>query len=136
MRCSMRTHSFAHAPLRMAQRRIMPAMAAMLILLTSPARSLMRHVPSEYATINAALSASLPGDSVLVAPGVYDQYETRLLGDGNWFSSVAFLKGGVALLSEAGAGSTTLRMDATQEAPRVLKAFGETGTSLVSGFTV
>lgn len=107
-----------------------------LVALMRPAGAVVRHVPSQYATINNALDASSPGDSVLVAPGVYDQYETRLLGDGNWFSSVAFLKGGVALVSEAGASTTTLRMDATQAAPRVLRAFGQAGTTLVEGFTV
>ena len=112
------------------------AMVGWVVLLTSTATGLVRRVPSRYATINQALDDSTPGDTVLVAPGVYDQYETRLLSDGNLFSSVAFLKGGVALVSEVGAALTTLRMDATQAAPRVLKAFGETGTSLVSGFTV
>jgi hypothetical protein len=100
------------------------AMVGWVVLLTSPATGLVRRVPSRYATINQALDDSTPGDSVLVAPGVYDQYETRLLGDGIWFSSVAFLRGDVTLVSEAGALATTLRMDDTVAA-RCARAFGE-----------
>ena len=102
----------------------------------APAEAAVRRVPSEYATINQALDACVVADSVLVAPGVYDQYETRLLGDGSWYSSVVFLRGGVPVISEAGATLTTLRMDATQTSPRVVKAFGETGIAVLQGFTV
>lgn len=94
-----------------------------------------RQVPSGYMTINAALDASSPGDTVLVAPGVYDQFETRLLGDGHWFSSVAFLRGGVTLLSQGGASVTTLRLDAGTT-PDVVRAFGESGTIEIRGFTL
>ena len=101
-----------------------------------PASAATRRVPSEHPTINQGLDASATGDTVLVAPGVYDQFETRLLGDGFFFSSVAFLKGGVTLLSEAGASQTVLRMDATVAGPIVLRAFGQVGTATVEGFTV
>lgn len=95
-----------------------------------------RHVPSEYSTINAALDAAVAGDSVLVSPGVYDQYETRLLGDGILYSAVAFLKGGVALVSEAGPSSTTMRIDSSVATGRVCRAFSETGNIEVAGFTL
>lgn len=101
-----------------------------------PAEPSALRVPSDYATINAALDASSPGDSVLVAPGVYDQYETRFQGC-CWFSSVGFLRGGVALVSEGGSAGTVLRLDgAPPGGPVVLSAFGETGTAVVSGFTI
>jgi hypothetical protein len=93
-----------------------------------------RHVPSQYATINQAIDAAVSGDSVLVAPGVYDQYETRIMGNGYPNTAVAFLKGGVCLASEGGAVATTLRMDAPVVGPEVCTAFGETGTITVAGF--
>lgn len=101
-----------------------------------PASAELRRVPSIYPTINQALDASIEGDSVLVAPGVYDQYETRLLGDGGWYSSVVFLRGGVAVVSEGGAAVTTLRMDTTQGTPVLARAFGDTGISVIDGFTL
>jgi hypothetical protein len=112
-----------------------------LLMLTSvaavvPAGASVLRVPSEYATINAGLDVAVAGDTVLVAPGTYDQFETRLLGDGYWFSSVAFLRSDVALVSEHGASVTTLRMDGAVAPPVVLRAYGETGTAYVEGFTV
>ncbi|MFN8178429.1 MAG: right-handed parallel beta-helix repeat-containing protein [bacterium] len=96
----------------------------------------VRRVPSQYATINAAIDAAAPGDSVVVAPGVYDQYDTRLLADGYWYSAVAFLKSGVSVISEAGAGATMMRLDSAPEAPRLCKGFGLPGTVEVAGFTM
>lgn len=104
--------------------------------LATPVPGAVLRVPSEHPTINAALDAAAPGDSVLVAPGVYDEYETRLLSDGIWYSSIAFLRSGVAIVSEAGPSSTVLRMDSTVAAPCILRAFGESGDILVSGFTI
>jgi hypothetical protein len=69
-------------------------------------------VPSEYATINAALDASAYGDTVLVAPGTYTDYEIRTVYVGGsapaTVTSIAFLQDGVALLSESGPESTVL----------------------------
>ncbi len=93
-------------------------------------------VPSEYATINEALDAAMAGDSVLVAPGTYSSYETRVFPSGALVSSVAFLKGGVTLLSEEGAMSTVLEMSATTGFPSVLQAFEDPGEAVVAGFTV
>lgn len=94
-----------------------------------------RRVPSEYATINAALDASSPGESVLVAPGIYEEYETRLVMDEFWLSSVGFLRSEVVLESEGGAGSTTLLMNSATAEPVVLSGFEVSGSAEVSGFT-
>jgi hypothetical protein len=109
---------------------------AAILAWASVAVGATRHVPAEYATINQALDASSPGDSVLVAPGVYEQYETRILGDGFPYTAVGFLKGGVVLASEAGAESTILRSDPPGGARHILLAFGDPGTAIVEGFTI
>jgi hypothetical protein len=58
------------------------------------------------------------------------------LGDGYWYSAVAFLRGGVALVSEGGPSVTTLRMDAAAMGAMVCRAFGESGTIRLTGFTL
>jgi hypothetical protein len=92
-------------------------------------------VPQDYATINAAISAASPGDTVLVAAGTYSDFETRNTPTGP-VSAVAFLKGDVILLSESGPESTTLRLDATVGFPTVVSAGYQQGTSKVAGFTI
>ena len=76
----------------------------------SPAATL--RVPSEYATINGALDASAYGDTVLVAPGTYTEYDIRSVYTGGaapvTATCIAFLRDGVTLLSEAGPEATTL----------------------------
>jgi len=63
-------------------------------------------VPSEYRTINAGLDAAAPGDTVLVAPGTYSDFEIRTLVGQS--SACAFLKAGVVLKSEGGSSATSL----------------------------
>jgi parallel beta-helix repeat protein len=81
------------------------------LLFTPECVATTRRVPSEYSTIQAAIDASLAGDSVLVAPGTYRDRSARKLVGSNLLGTVvalAFLRPGVALVSESGAGSTTL----------------------------
>jgi hypothetical protein len=98
------------------------------------------HVPADYATINAALDASSAGDSVLVAPGTYSDYEVRVLQGGGPFtaSSVAFLKGGVSLIGEGGRDMTRIDLggEGTGHAVPVLAYDSGPGTILVQGFTI
>ena len=47
----------------------------LLVPRTAPAGII--RVPQDYATINAAITAASPGDTVLVAAGVYSEFETR-----------------------------------------------------------
>ena len=105
-----------------------------------PARGTALYVPSEYATINAALDASSAGDSVLVAPGVYSDYEVRILQGGGPFtaSSIAFLKGGVTLIGVGGRESTRIDLagQGAGHAVPVLVWGDGSGTAVVQGFTI
>jgi hypothetical protein len=102
----------------------------------TPAFAATLRVPSEYVTINAALDAANRDDVVLVAPGVYDQYEVRQLDDGNIATAVAFLVGDVALVSELGADWTTLRLDGSHIGPALCRTFGMSGIATIEGFTL
>lgn len=83
----------------------------------------LRRVPSQYATIQAAINASSSGDSVAVAPGTYS-------GLGN--IEIDFHGKAVVLFSEGGAAVTTIHGDVS-----VFRFYsGETPATLVSGFTV
>ncbi|MEZ5063405.1 MAG: hypothetical protein R3B81_01665 [bacterium] len=91
-------------------------------------------VPSEYATINAALDASAAGDTVLVAPGTYSDAETRTVpfGQGTLTdTAIAFLRDGVVLRSEGGAAVTILDYAAVQN--NTGGGIAVVGAGLVSG---
>ncbi|MFN8179273.1 MAG: right-handed parallel beta-helix repeat-containing protein [bacterium] len=124
----------------MRSRRFSLAIPAASLLVASAAGALTHHVPSEYATINAALDASVSGDSVLVAPGTYSQYEVRVLHGGGPFtaSSVAFLKAGVSLIGEGGRDVTRIDLAGQGVGCAVpVLAYGlGPGTILIQGFTV
>jgi hypothetical protein len=77
------------------------------LFVAQSALAVVRAVPATYPTINAALDASGPGDTVLVAPGTYTEAETRGTPPFQ-ITSLAFLVDGVTLVSEAGPSSTTL----------------------------
>jgi hypothetical protein len=47
------------------------------VVTARPATPATLHVPSEYSTIQAGIDAAAPGDTVLVAPGTYTDYEVR-----------------------------------------------------------
>lgn len=51
-------------------------LAAALAVSAHPAQAATRSVPSQYATIQAAIDASVNGDIVLIAPGTYTQSPT------------------------------------------------------------
>lgn len=65
-----------------------------LIIASSPAWAMTLEVPAEHPSIQAALDAAIPGDVVLVAPGIY--YERPVL------------RTGVVLLSSGGPFVTTI----------------------------
>lgn len=104
--------------------------ALLATVLSSPsAGALTRLVPSEFPTIQAAMDLSAPGDTVLVAPGVYTDFEER-----NSTSSVVFMNDGVVLKSEGGASATTLNLT-NGAGSTIYVRFTGSGT-LVDGFTI
>ena len=89
-------------------------------------------VPGDYPTINQGLSASVSGDTVLVAPGTYTDVEFR---DGT--PSCAFLVGGVVLLSEAGPEATVIDMQGVSGGfANAVRAIGSDEAMHIEGFTV
>lgn len=66
-------------------------------------------VPSGYGTIQAAIDAASPGDTVLVAPGTYSDVTVRVIGGLAW-AAVVFLEPDVVVVAEGGATVTTLDM--------------------------
>jgi hypothetical protein len=104
----------------------------LLLLLPATANSATLRVPSEYPTIQAGLDAAASGDTVLVAPGTYTDFEVRGLR-----TACVFLKGGVALRSESGPQVTTIDMQGqgtTQ--PNVVLGQFLTEEAVVQGFTI
>jgi hypothetical protein len=94
-------------------------------------------VPADYPTIQAGVDASALGDTVQVSPGMYTDYETRMIGGGPE-SACVFLKDGVVVLSEQGPQVTTIDM----QSPTVLfggVVFGiglYSNQTLMEGFTL
>jgi hypothetical protein len=105
-----------------------------ILFLADASHAATIEVPGDYPTIYQALDAAQSGDIVEVAPGTYDQFDTRPVWDGDNVSAVGFLKGGVVLRSSGGAANTILRLDATVGAPTVL--FGIDPDCEVEGFTL
>ena len=117
----------------------MRTLSAAIVLLVQGsavgARAATLLVPSEYPTIQAGIDAAVAGDTVLVAPGVYTDYETRSTGFGT-ITSMAFLKQDVVLRSELGASVTELHHGPGGPGLSFLWADNLTsGTTAVEGFT-
>ena len=90
------------------------------------------HVPSEYPTIQAGIDGASAGDTVLVAPGLYIDYETR--GSAN---SSVFMKDGVALVSEGGSSVTEIHMPISAgDCSIILASDMPSVTTAVEGFTL
>jgi hypothetical protein len=106
-----------------------------LLCASSAASSTTLRVPTEYRTINQALNASVSGDTVLVAWGVYTDYETHM-GPYGLESSCAFLKGGVVLCSESGPEATVIDMVEGIGFVDVVQGYQLEEEVVVSGFTI
>ena len=112
------------------------------LIATSAVHAATLRVPSEYATVQGAIDQAASGDTVLVAPGTYTASDVRVVyyfGIPYSARSCAFLKEGVAVVSEGGSSVTTLDMAGlgTDTVAAVAIAFGEgSGAILLEGFTL
>ncbi len=85
-------------------------------------------VPSEFPTIQAALDAAVPGDTIVVADGVYTGFGNRDLSFGGK---------AITLRSANGPTNTILDLQGTQEDPhRGFDFDGETAAAVLDGFTI
>ena len=81
------------------------------------------HVPADYSTIQAAIDASIDGDSVLVGPGTYTEY-------------IDFNGKAIVVTSETGWESTTIKVDEFSSTGVVQFCSGEDSSSVLSGFKI
>lgn len=84
------------------------------------------HVPSQYSTIQAAINAARPGDTVLVADGTYT-------GDGN--RNIDFLGKAITVRSENGNPETCI-IDCENSARGFYFHSGEGSGSVLEGMTI
>lgn len=86
------------------------------------------HVPADAATIQEGIDLAVPGDTVVVAPGVYS-------GEGNW--NLNF--GGRDLVLRSAEGAEATIVDGTGSEvvrARAMEFHTETGAAVVEGFTI
>ncbi len=91
------------------------------LLAASVASAVELRVPESYATIQAAIDASVDGDSIIVAPGTY-------------FEPID-LKGRIITVKSSGGAGVTI-LDGSHHDVSIMKAvFGEKRGTVVQGFT-
>jgi hypothetical protein len=83
------------------------------------------HVPAEFPTIQAAIDAAVPNDTVLVTPGIYS-------GPGN--KDLEFFGKDLVLLSETGPDETAI--DCEGDGRGIIFRGGETPAAVIDGFTI
>jgi hypothetical protein len=106
------------------------SVAALLALcLPSVGLTATIHVPADQPTIQDGVDAALPGDTVLVADGIYT-------GDGN--RDIVFGGKGIVLKSENGPEVTIIDCEGSESTPHRGFYFrsGEDSTAVVDGFTI
>lgn len=101
----------------------------------TPAQAATLAVPGQYPTIQGAMDVAGFGDTVLVAPGTYDDWETRGVIP---HTAAVFMVDGVTLVSEAGPDVTTIRVDGGGVgSPQVIEAGGlPSQETVIEGFTL
>ncbi len=105
------------------------ALLLLALVGSQPARAITRNVPSQYATIQAAINAASNGDTVLVADGTYT---------GPSDVDLDFKGKAITVTSVNGAGSTIINCNGSSSTPHRAFNFhsGETSSAIVSGFTI
>jgi hypothetical protein len=100
-----------------------------IFVFTGIAAAAERHVPSEYATIQAAINACNNGDVVVVAPGVYT-------GAGN--RDIDFMGKDITVKSENGPKNCIIHCQGDANSPHRGFYFhgGETSSSVLGGLTI
>ncbi|UCE65067.1 MAG: carboxypeptidase regulatory-like domain-containing protein, partial [Candidatus Zixiibacteriota bacterium] len=93
-----------------------------LLLTVSSIQARILHVPLEYATIQAAIEASVSGDTVLVNDGIYQEH-------------LDFLGKGIHVMTENGPLATIINLDTTG-VPMVTFANSEDSASVLEGFSL
>ncbi len=103
--------------------------AAVVLMATAAAGGATLRVPADYATIQAAIDAAQPGDTVLVADGTYR-------GPGN--RDIDFLGKAITVQSEHGAATCIIDCQGSEADAHRGWYFhsGETAASILAGFTV
>lgn len=79
------------------------------------------HVPADYSTIQAAINAASNGDTIVVAPGTYQE-------------NIDFQGKAITVMSSG--GSTVTTIDGGKTAPVVVFDTNEGATSILQGFTI
>ncbi len=103
-------------------KRLLVISTMLLILFTQPVLSTIRHVPGSYTTIQAALNACVTGDTVLVAPGTYNE------------NLVWPLTLSIRLISSSGSASTIIDGGAVGRVINI--SMGADNLTLIDGFTI
>jgi parallel beta-helix repeat protein len=101
--------------------RLLELLPALCLLFCSSLFASTINVPADQTTIQAGINAAQNGDTVLVAPGIYQE-------------NISFTGKAITVTSSGGAAYTTIR--GNQHGSVVIFNSGETSSSVLNGFTI